>query len=212
MLRLDHLVFACASLDDGRAWMEARLGQPAQGGGAHPAMGTCNALWRLGDAYLEMLAVDPEAPPPGRPRMFGLDLDDVRARLADGPFLLAWVAASDDLDAALAAAPFPIGAPVALSRGDHLWRLTVSADGRAPLGGLGPALIEWPQDAPHPVSRMRDMGLRLTRFWCATPEPETLRAALAAVGAADLIEVTTGEGRPRLGCVIEGPGGPFVFD
>lgn len=211
MLRLDHLVFACAFLDDGRAWMEARLGVPAQGGGAHPGMGTCNALWRLGDAYLEMLAVDPDAPPPGRARMFGLDLPDVRARMAEGPFLLAWVAATDDLDAALAAAPFVIGAPVALSRGDLTWRLTVSADGRAPLGGVGPALIEWPRDAAHPISRMSDAGLRLARFAAATPEPEAVRAALAAIGADGLIEVARADGPPRLSCAIDGPGGRAEF-
>jgi hypothetical protein len=191
--------------------MEAKLGVPAQGGGAHPAMGTCNALWRLGDAYLEMLAVDPHAPAPGRPRMYGLDLPDVQARMAEGPFLLAWVASTDDLDAALAAAPFPIGAPVALSRGDLTWRLTVSADGRAPLGGAGPALIEWPKDVAHPVSRMSDAGLRLARLACETPEPDALRADLAAISAGDLIAVEAGDGPPRLTCAIDGPGGRVDF-
>jgi hypothetical protein len=37
-------------------------------------MGTHNRLLKLGEGfYLELIAIDPQAPPPGRPRWFGLD-------------------------------------------------------------------------------------------------------------------------------------------
>ncbi|WP_393939598.1 VOC family protein [Piscinibacter sakaiensis] len=56
-----------------------------EGGGAHPHMGTHNRLLRLGDhCYLEVIAIDPAAPPPARARWFGLDrlAPDAAPRLA----------------------------------------------------------------------------------------------------------------------------------
>ncbi len=205
MIRLDHIVFAARSLAEGRAWMEDRLGVPAQGGGAHPGMGTHNALWRLGEAYLEVLAIDPAAPPPTRARMFGLDLPAVRARLATGPALVAWVAATDDIEAARAAVPaVDFGPALALSRGDLSWRLTVPEDGAAPMGGVLPALIAWPPGA-HPAARMPDAGLRLAAFSARTPQADAARAALAALGGDGILRVEPGAAPARLACAIETP-------
>jgi hypothetical protein len=67
--------------------------------------------------YLEVIAPDPAAPPPGRPRWFGLDAPCGKRRLA------AWIVRVPDLDAAIADAPWEAGAPVALARGDLRWRL-----------------------------------------------------------------------------------------
>ena len=58
-ITLDHIVIAAQSLDEGRAWAEAKLGVPPAGGGHHAAMGTHNALWGMGACYLEVIAVDP---------------------------------------------------------------------------------------------------------------------------------------------------------
>ena len=210
MIRLDHIVFAARDLAEGREWMAARLGVPAQGGGAHPGMGTHNALWRLGAAYLEVIAPDPDAPPPGRARMFGLDRPGTATRLAAGPALVAWVAATDDLDAALAAATEDFGPALPLSRGDLSWRLTVTADGVPPLEGALPALIEWPPGA-HPVARMEDRGLRLARLACRTSAAARARAALDALDGAALIDLTPGDEAAALFCEIETPSGPVRF-
>src|SRR5687767_5483712 len=104
--RLDHLVVAAPTLDRGAAWVEARLGVGCRPGGAHAKMGTHNLLLRLGPAaYLEVIAVDPAAPPPGRPRWFGLDALAPDA----GPRLAAWVARTDDVAATAAASTVPLG-------------------------------------------------------------------------------------------------------
>ena len=72
-LQFDHLVVPCARLAEGVAHVEAMLGVKMAPGGKHAVMGTHNALLGLGAIYLEVIAADPDAPAPGRPRWFNLD-------------------------------------------------------------------------------------------------------------------------------------------
>ena len=81
--RIDHLIVAAATLDEGVAWCEAVLGITPGPGGRHPLMGTHNRLFKIAtptfpDAYFEIIALDPQAPPPQRVRWFGLDESDLR--------------------------------------------------------------------------------------------------------------------------------------
>uniref|UniRef100_UPI0039B8CB19 VOC family protein n=1 Tax=Albidovulum sp. TaxID=1872424 RepID=UPI0039B8CB19 len=70
----DHLAVSAASLDYGARVVEAALGIGLESGGKHPFMGTHNRLLSLGPGeYLEVIAIDPEAPGPERPRWFRLD-------------------------------------------------------------------------------------------------------------------------------------------
>ena len=88
---LDHLVITAPSVETGIHYVQQTLGVGMERGGRHPRMGTHNALLRLGDdVYLEVIAVDPGAPPPERPRWFELDRPG-RPRLAG------WVARTDDI-------------------------------------------------------------------------------------------------------------------
>jgi len=74
-MQIDHLVVCAESLEEGAAFVEAKLGVAMSAGGKHALMGTHNRLLSLGaEAYLEVIAIDPEAGPPGRARWFGLDL------------------------------------------------------------------------------------------------------------------------------------------
>jgi Glyoxalase-like domain len=156
---IDHLIVAADTLADGAAWCEAWLGVVPQPGGRHAFMGTHNRLVNLSSpdfprCYLEIIAIDPEAPPPGRPRWFGLD-----ARAPGPPALIHAVARSTALDAdcrRLAAQGLAPGLPVAASRGDLRWRILLRPDGTLP---DAPTLIEW--DGPHPAGRLPDQGLRL---------------------------------------------------
>lgn len=169
---LDHLVVLAASLEQGAAWCQATLGVLPGPGGRHALMGTHNRLLRINgadfeQAYLEIIAIDPAAPPPGRPRWFGLDDAAEQARLRrDGPRLAHAVLRTADVDTlreglvALGSQPGPL---LSLSRetagGRLSWRMLVRDDGAIDLAGHLPTLIQW--QGPHPTAAMPPSALRL---------------------------------------------------
>lgn len=172
MLRLDHLAVTAERLEDGVAAVEAALGVSLAGGGQHPHMATHNRLLGLGDIYLEVIAPDPAAPPPGWPRWFDMD------RFSGPPRLTNWIVASGDIVADLALAAPGTGTPVALSRGDYRWQMAVPADGRLPFDNAHPALIQW-HGPLHPARALPDLGVRLARLEVAHPDAAALTSALA---------------------------------
>lgn len=176
--RLDHLVIAARTLAEGQAWLEGRLGVPLQPGGEHQAFGTHNLLLSLGpSAYLEVIAVNPAAPAPSRPRWFALDTPFMQERLTHGPQLIHWVAQVDT----------PPQGAMELSRGDNRWALTVPEDGSLPLGGVAPSLICW--HTPPPPTRLPDADIRLDTLQLGTPEPDTLRGLLDQIEFVGEVEV-----------------------
>ena len=198
--RFDHVVIGAAHLGDAADIVEARLGADLTGGGKHPLMATHNRLMRLKDGYLEVIAIDPNAPIPGRIRWYALDSPETVGRLADGPRALCWVAAVDDIEQAAAGCGYECGRIIEVTRGDLHWRLTVPDDGSLPAGGILPALIEWPLGV-NPVATLPDSGLALAGLKASHPFPEMVMNCLTRLGLGHLMEVT--EGAPSLG---------FVFD
>lgn len=169
-MELDHLVVGAATLGDGVAWCQRVLGVTPQPGGKHALMGTHNRLINISGpnhprSYLEIIAIDPEAPPPNRTRWFDLDLPALRERLAEGPGLIHWVARVPSLDAALAywrSEGVDAGDVVGASRGDLRWRIALRKDGRRLRREALPTLIEW-SDA-HPTDTLPDQGVQLLGF------------------------------------------------
>lgn len=179
-IRFDHLVVAARDLQEGVAWVESRLGVPMGAGGRHDLMGTHNRLLSLGPGrFLEVIAIDPVAPPPARPRWFELDDPAMRARLAQGPALVTWVARTDDIGAAIAATASGKPEILALARGDFRWRIGVPASGTLAQAGVSPTMIQW--DTHHPSEVLADPGCRLERLVLRHSQaPATLRALRAA--------------------------------
>jgi hypothetical protein len=160
LIELDHLIVVARSLAEGSAWVAARLGAAPVPGGKHAVFGTHNHLLSLdGRRFLEVLAVDPDAPPPARPRWFGLDTPAMGALIARGPALVHWAMRSDDIDAAVRDYPEKVEI-LDLARGDFRWRITVPRDGRLPCGGDCPTLLQWRQDL-HPADRLPPSGCSL---------------------------------------------------
>lgn len=200
--RLDHLVVAAASLAEGSDWVRARLGVAPAGGGRHLAMGTHNALWELGDCYLEVIAVEPGGARPGRPRWFGFDDPEVQARIAAGPCLLTWAVAADDL--AALRPPVPHEPPADFARDDLRWQVRLPTGAALPLGGAWPLTIRWTSGL-HPAKRLPDRGLRLERLEIAGQGAAAARDALGPT--AGPVVFAPGEGPVRLSALIRAPAG-----
>lgn len=183
----DHLIIGAHTLAQGAAFIEAILGVQAQAGGRHVAMGTHNLVLKLGGrAYLEVIAIDPAAAAPSRPRWFGLDQEDIRAHLRERPRLLTWAARTQDIENAVMQCPITLGPIHAMERGAYQWRITIPDDGALISDGLVPALIQW-DCATHPADKLEDRGYELASLEGEHPDAPTLSAALAELGLEHII-------------------------
>lgn len=203
--RIDHLVVAADTLAQGVQWCEATLGVTPGPGGDHPLMGTHNRLLRIGThsyprAYLEIIAVDPEAAPPGRKRWFDLDNETLQQAVRKQPKLVHFVASTPDAALAVKAleqmgiqrGPL-LRAERATPNGLLSWRISVRADGQRLFYGGLPTLIEW--SSTHPADTMPGAGLALHSMEVRHPRPADLRAAHTAIG---LQGVVVEQGPPNL--------------
>ena len=190
---IDHLTITAPTLAIGAAYVERALGVTPQPGGEHPRMGTHNLLLKLGDAlFLEVIAVNPAAARPPRPRWFALDELDA----ADAPArLVHWVARTHAMHSAPAAYLEHVGPIETMTRGNLQWLITIPSDGALPMGGAVPALIEW-QTPAHPAAQLHDKGCTLRGFEIHTAGARHVGALLdsLALGAAvTLVPLPAGE-------------------
>ncbi|MDP4301308.1 VOC family protein [Leptothrix discophora] len=172
----DHLVLACRDLDSGARWLAQRLGAEPVAGGRHAFMGTHNRLLQVSSptharCYLELIAIDPDAPAPARPRWFGLDDAALQARLADAPELVAWVGRSPQVDMhrwGLITIGLQPGTLVATERAvpgsatPLRWQVVLREDGATLLGGAVPVLIQW--QGGHPCDGLPASPVALRRL------------------------------------------------
>jgi hypothetical protein len=198
---LDHLILGVRELQEGIEKVHSVTGVRAAFGGAHPGRGTHNALLALDrDAYLEILAPDPEQKGT-EPWVSGLaDLET--------PRLVGWAVRTSDIEAVarrLAKATLPLSGINDGSRarpdGSLLrWRtLGLTHDDT----GLMPFFIQWDAATRHP-SADAPAGARLLSFGLRHPEPARVASALQALG----IEASVAEARSAgLAARIAGPAG-----
>jgi hypothetical protein len=214
--QIDHLVVVAQTLEQGAVWCEATLGVAPGPGGRHASMGTHNLLLSIASAafgrcYLEIIAIDPAAAPPGRPRWFGMDAPRLRAAVRDGPRLVHAVArttAIEPLRRGLMNLGLDPGVPIAAHRdtanGRLSWRITVREDGETECAGALPTLIEW--QGPHPCDRLAASPVSLAAL--------VLRGVPAPAGellALQGVDVDPGTG-PPLRAALDTPLGRQVLE
>ncbi len=204
-LVLDHLAVVGETLEAATAHVEDLLGVTLEPGGVHDVMGTHNRLLSLGPGvYLEAIAINPEADTPKRARWFNLDQFNGPPRLGN------WIARTEDLTSALAAAPRGTGVPLALQRGRFMWTMAVPASGQLPYDAVAPALIQW-DCAAHPADVLPDRGCRLKALMLTHPQARGLQESFPDLGSVPLVRIREGE-TPSLMAVIETPDGEVVLE
>ncbi len=212
---VDHLVVMAGSLEEGVRWCETTLGVTPGPGGQHAFMGTHNRLLQIASAsfpqaYLEIIAIDPQAPAPARRRWFDMDCPHLRQRVArQGPLLTHFVARVPDVSAATdawRALGMDPGEVLPASRrtpgGELRWKISVREDGARLIDGMLPTLIEWGQT--HPTDNMPPSEVCLESLEARHPAHRELAAAYAAI---HLGEVRTFPGEPRLTATLLTPKG-----
>jgi hypothetical protein len=199
--QLDHLVVLAKTLEQGVQWCESTLGITPGPGGEHSQYGTHNRLFKIATpayplAYLEIIAIDPQAKPPAQgKRWFDMDDADLQAAVAVEPRLIHWVASTDDLQAAriaLKSQGLDRGPAVRAKRhtrkGVLQWQITVRDDGQRLFNGALPSLIQWgqPEDADplrlHPRNSLPRSGVALQSLTINHPSADKLRPAYAVLG------------------------------
>lgn len=212
--KLDHLVVAASNLEQGVSYIHDVLGVDIPKGGEHPLMGTHNHVMRIGDEiFLEVIAVNPEAPPPSRPRWFGLDDPAMQYSLQQQPRLVTWAANTNDLEQLQADTPMALGEITPLSRGNLSWLFAVPEDGRLLASGFIPNVMQWKTEA-HPANNMIDLNCRLLNLTIYHPYAPWLSDILKAMQLDNQvsIEPLATEAKAYMSAEFETPNGVRVLD
>lgn len=209
MAEIDHIVIAGRDVAIGVEHVLALSGVSCAAGGQHPGWGTHNWLASLGDAYLEVIGIDPQQETPDRPRPFGID------QLNDNSFSVATFAIrpspgerSEDLVATIEQAGFSPGPLTPASRltSDRAmlqWRLTNPSVMHA--GGAVPFVIDWGA-TPNPATTT-PAGLVLRKLQIDHPDAKRLGVLFDQLGLPN-VSCSSAE-RPKLSAAIDGPHGSF---
>ena len=199
---LDHITITTPTLEAGAKFVEKALGAMPQRGGEHPKMGTHNLFLRLGDStFLEIIACNPNAKKPEKPRWFALD--DINKDTL--PQLKTWVARTENIHSVLESSSEPLGEIESMSRGGSNWLITIPRNGSIPFNGGAPALIQW-QMKEHPAQNLKDFGLSLSKLQICHPEPERLAKLLGSINLKDKIDILHGV-ETKLTAFIDTPNG-----
>ena len=181
-IKFDHFAIATENLEQTVTNLEKKFKYPFSSGGEHKVFGTHNRLFRLGDVYLEVIAINPFATDSQQPRWFDLDNFNGKSRI------ITWIASTENILELLPNIWNNPGVIKKLSRDKLEWDFTVPKSGIMPMGGAAPALINW-GNTRHPALSMVDHGCRLERFLVNTPFAEDLKSILKNILFDQRIEV-----------------------
>lgn len=184
-LTIDHLMWGAPDLALGVAEAQKLFGVEPAPGGAHPGLGTRNALLGLGDSvYLEIIAPDPDQDLRGTLGKRLQTLDDCA--------LVTWAAGCGDLPAlanSSAAQGLKVRGPIRAQRqtlsGDLLeWELLFLGGHEFP--SLVPFFIDWLQ-TPHPATQAAPAG-QFLELVLRSPQHAELAAVLKGLDVSVRVE------------------------
>ena len=190
MRTFDHLIVGVANLDDGLDWFAATTGIRPARGGAHPELGTTNALVSLGaESYLELLAPDPHAGAGSSPVATALAALQVPTPVGWSVQCTDAASAAQSIRAAgydAAASPYQRMTP----SGEVLrWDIVLLTHG---LGPIIPFLIDW--GAAASPAATAPGGCELLTFSGTHPDPEAAQQVLDLLMAPMSVAAGPGSG------------------
>jgi hypothetical protein len=176
--QLDHIVLAAPDLNRACDAFEATTGIRPVFGGAHPGLGTHNALVSFdADSYLEIIAPDPAQSGGGMARSL--------ANLTK-PTPLHWAVRVSGLANVVAELrkldwqATPIRHTTRTLPNSSMLEWDLCGLTGHDYGGIVPFLIDW-RDSPHPAATAPRVGPMLSLDF-ATPEPERAQTLLQTLG------------------------------
>ena len=208
--RIDHVVMGASNLFSGTKILENKLSTKFSPGGEHKIMGTHNKLLKLqSNIYLEIIAINPNAYMPSRPRWFSLDESNIKEKINKSPRLLCWVLEVDDLEDTVKNCGYNPGEILQLSRDDLTWKVTVPANGKLVENGVLPVLIEWP-NKHHPSKKLNNSKVSINNISLFHPEPYKIKNIIYNLIESDLISIS--KGLPKIELILKTQNEKVVID
>ena len=208
--RIDHIVVGSGNLISGTNILESKLSTKFSTGGEHQIMGTHNKLLKLqSNIYLEVIANNPNADNPSRPRWFSLDDVRIKKNIQHSPRALCWVLQVNNIEKTVKKCGYNPGEVLQISRGELTWKITVPSNGMLVENGVLPALIEWPS-GQHPSKKLTKNNISMNTLSLFHPEPNKIKNIISNLIESNLIRVS--EGVPKIEFILTTENGKVVID
>jgi len=207
---IDHIVIGTSNLISGSVELETKLNHKLSPGGEHKVMGTHNNLLKLqSDIYLEIIANNPNADKPSRPRWFSLDDNNILEKIKNAPRALCWVLKVENIEDTVKNCGYNPGEILKLSRDAMNWKVTVPSDGKLIENGILPILIEWNKNQ-HPSKKLSNSKVSLNKLCLYHPEPKKINNLMSNLIESDLISIS--EGEAKIEVIFDCPSGKVKID
>ena len=164
MHKLDHIVFAASTLEEGTSLIENKLQVKLSNIGYHKDMGTHNRVVKINESvYLEVISIDPNSVTTKSKRWFNLDCPKLQSQLRKSPQVVGYVIESDNKKILKYYEPF-----FKASRGEYKWKFAMPCNNskisavKSYQNGIIPSLINW--ESEKPIYKMQDNHLNLEKL------------------------------------------------
>ena len=164
MHKLDHVVIAASTLEEGTSYIENKLRIELSDIGYHSDMGTHNRVVKISKSvYLEVISIDPDSGHLKSKRWFNLDNFKLQSQLKNSPRVIGYVIENEDTSILKNYESF-----FRASRGEYKWKFAMPAtiasilEDQSYLNGIIPSLINW--ESEKPINKMQDNHLNLEKI------------------------------------------------
>ena len=184
MHKLDHIVLAANTLEEGTSYIENKLRIKLSNIGYHKDMGTHNRVVKISKSvYLEVISIDPNCEQIKSKRWFNLDSSKLQSQLRKSPRVIGYVIENTTNKILKYYEPF-----FKASRGEYKWKFAmpcnnsnISAD-QSYQNGIIPSLINW--ESEKPINKMQDNHLNLEKIQVLLSESQsTYKNFINSLGA-----------------------------